>query len=108
MEENPPSIPSALKNLSTEMRCGILSNAKGEIVIIHDKEISSEIQWVEYNPQQQIFSLIHSDGTVQNLGLKFDAKMESNLKHGMDVIFAHIVDGTTQSTYKATLVLQEY
>ena len=52
-------------DLHKEMRCGLLSNEKGEILLIYDGELASYIQWVEYNPSNEIFSLIHLDGTAQ-------------------------------------------
>lgn len=96
------------EKLNAEMRCGILSNAKGEILIIHDKPIRSDIQWVEYNPDEKTFFLIHMDGTSQDLGLEFDQKMIENLKHGTEVALAQIADGKMQSSQKTTLIIQDY
>ena len=97
-----------IDDLTTEMRCGIISNKKGEIVIIHDQPIVSKIQWIEYDPNKSDFSLVHEDGTIQNLGLPFDDKMTKNLKHGAEVILAYVVNGEFKRTYKTTLVTQDY
>lgn len=98
----------AVPDLNSAMRCGILSNENGEILIIHDQPIRSRIQWIEYNPHEESFSLVHQDGAIQDLGLKFDAKMKENLKHGVEVILAHVVSGEFKRTYKTTLVIQSY
>ena len=74
------------------MRCGMFTNAKGEILIVHDKEIASPIQWIEYYEADDIFSLIHENGHIQPLGLKLDHKMKENLLHGSKVTLAHLVD----------------
>jgi len=94
--------------LSTEMRCGVLSNKHGEILIIYDKPIQSKIQWIEYRPENEEFFLIHENGTPQELGLTFDSKMKENLQHGIEVILAHVIDGKFQSTYKTSLIIQDY
>lgn len=100
--------PKAINDLKTEMRCGILSNRKGEIVIIHDQPIVSKIQWIEYDPNESDFLLVHEDGTVQNLGLPFEDKMKNNLQHGTEVILAYVVNGEFKTTYKTKLVIQDY
>jgi len=98
------SIPKS--DLNSEMRCGILSNSNGEIMIIHDQPMSSEIQWVEYDYVEDIFSLVHEDGSTQNLGFEFDKTMKDNLKHGSEVILAYVQNGQIKKAYKTNIVIQ--
>ena len=87
-----------LKDLKTEMRCGMFTNAKGEVLIVHDQEIASPIQWIEYDEADDSFSLIHENGHIQPLGLKLDHKMKENLLHGSEVTLARLVDKKIKSS----------
>lgn len=108
MDENQDSINNCLRSLSSEMECGILSNKSGGIVVFYDQPLRSDIQWVEFDQNKEVFSLIHEDGSIQNLGLPFDNKMKKNLQHGEEVILAYISNGEFKRTYKTTLVIQDY
>lgn len=97
-----------LKSLNSEMRCGILSNAQGDIIIIHDKEITSDIQWIEYNTSDLSFSLVGRGGIQQDLGLKFDIKMQSNIEQARHVTLIHMTDDDNHKQQKVNLVIQTY
>ena len=99
---------SMFKDLSQEMRCGIFTNPQGEILIIHDKELQSEIQWVEYDPNEQSFSIIHEDGGIQELGIPFNQKIKDNLAHGQEVTLALMVDKKIQSSQKTVFVIRDH
>ncbi len=94
--------------MNMEMRCGILSNAKGEIVIIHDRGMKSPVQWVEYHVGDNKIFLIHEDGSSQNLGLEIDGRMKGNLSHGVGITLVRIVDGKVGATQKVSLMIQDY
>ena len=94
--------------LTEEMRCGIFTNAKGEILIIHDKDMPSDVEWIEYNTIEDQFSLIHHDGQTQDLGIKFDTKIKQNLLHGTEVTLALMLDKKIVSSHKAVFVIKEY
>lgn len=105
-EESPGNF--IVKNLNQEMRCGIFTNPQGEILIIHDLALQSEIQWVEYDPNEQTFSIIHEDGRVQELGIPFNQKIKDNLSHGQEVTLAHMIDKKIQSSQKVIFVIREH
>lgn len=94
--------------LSKEMRCGMFTNSKGQILIGHDQDIQSDIQWIEYDQSDNSFVLIHEDGTVQDLGLNIDKKMQSNIVHGIDVTLVKVVDNKMLSSQNVTLVVKDY
>ena len=97
-----------LESLNTQMRCGILSNAHGDVVILYDKEIKSDVQWIEYNTSEFSFSLVYEDGSLQDLGLKFDNKMQNNIQQAKEVTLIHIIDGKKHKEQKINLIIQTY
>ena len=94
--------------LDQEMRCSILSNANGDIVILHDQPLTSEIQWVEFDITNLQLNLVHEDGTNQNLGIAIEPKMAANLKNGTVVQLALLQNEEFKSVYKTTIVIQDY
>lgn len=95
-------------SLEQEMRCSILSNANGDIVILHDQPLTSEIQWIEFNTKSLQLNLVHEDGTNQNLGITIEPKMAQNLKNGTEVQLALLQEDGFQSVYKTTIIIQDY
>lgn len=95
-----------LKDLNTEMRCGMFTNEKGEILIVHDQEIASPIQWIEYDEADYSFSLIHENGYIQPLGLKLDNKMKANLTHGSKVTLSYLVDNKVKSSQTVVFLVK--
>ena len=106
-DKNVSDFPIA-EPLNTAMRCGIFTNANGEILIIHDQEINKPVQWVEYHKKDNQMLIIHEDGQSQDLGLKIDKKMQDNLLHGMEVNFSYLKDKEVKSVQKVVLVIQDY
>jgi hypothetical protein len=94
--------------LNTEMRCGIVTNGKGDILIVHDKEMRSDIQWIEYDEDTETLFLIHEDGLPQDLGIKLTPKLKSNLSHGVDVVLAQIRDKQIVHSQLVSILLQKY
>ncbi|NCO03052.1 MAG: hypothetical protein GW903_02535 [Alphaproteobacteria bacterium] len=94
--------------LYEEMRCSILSNPKGDILILHDKLIRSDIQWVEFNTHDLKLSLIHKDGMPQDLGIDIDPVMAMNIKQGNKVQFALLQDKKIVDVKNSTIVIQDY
>lgn len=90
------------------MRCGLFTNAKGEILIIHDQEIGSPVQWIEYHKKDNQMFLIHENGVSQDLGILIDPKMQGNLLHGMNVVLSYLKDKKIVSSQKVSLLIQDY
>lgn len=94
--------------LNTEMRCGILTNAKGEILILHDQDISAAVQWVEFDSENDKVYLVLENGRLQSLGFHIDAKMKSNLMQGLEVTLVKLADKKIQSSQNATIIIKDY
>lgn len=97
-----------LKNLSTQVKCGIFTNKQGDILIVQDSPLSSEIKYVEYDPANNSFSLVYTNGFTQNLGIDINENMKKNLKQGKEVNFAYIANEKIQSVHTAMLLIQNY
>ena len=106
MSDQNPELPM-LENLNTQMRCGIFTNAGGEILIIHDQKIEGVIDYIQYDLREPSFSLIFDDGKIQNLGIDFDEIIKSNLLHGSEVTLAYMDAKTIQSSQKVLFLINK-
>lgn len=95
-----------LDHLSSKMRCGIFTNAQGEILIIHDRKITSTVDYIEYDPQEKSFSLIYDDGKMQELGVEFNEKIKDNLLHGSEVTLARMKNKKIISSQKILFLIR--
>lgn len=94
--------------LNKIMKCGMFTNDQGDILIIHDQPIAQTVDWVEYRPSDQTFSLICENGSVQDLGIELDKKTKNNLSTGRGVKLAYIDGGTIQSVQTVHIIIQDY
>lgn len=99
---------SILQSLNDEMRCGIFTNGKGQILIIHEQNLRSDIQWVEYDPSIGTFALIHEDGSPQDLGIDVHEKMRANLNLAKEVTLAKMVNKNVESVQTITFLIKDY
>lgn len=106
MSDQTPESP-ILDKLNSTMRCAILTNSKGEILIIHDKNLDGVVDYIEYDPTEQSFSLIFDDGRMQDLGLEFDEKIKKNLLHGAEVNLVYMESKVIQSSQKTVFLIRE-
>lgn len=90
------------------MKCGMFTNADGQVLLVHDKPVSSDIQWVEYNTDEKKFTLIHEDGSTQDLGIDLNEKSCANLLSGMEVRLAYISNHKIQDVQTVSIVIQDY
>ncbi len=97
-----------LKDLNTQMRCGIFSNAGGDILIVHDQEINNELDYVEYDLSDDSFHLIFTDGRMQSLGIEFDPRMKSNLQQGKEVTLSHLKDKQIIASRKTAFIVRNF
>lgn len=94
--------------LNTETRCCILSDPHGKIIIVHDKEIRSELQWVEYDRQEHTLNLIHEEGQIQDLGIRLNEAMRKNISHGSEITLVKLESGKLHEERKLVLVIKDY
>ncbi len=97
-----------LDPLSKSGRCGIFTNANGQILIIHSDELESSIQWLEYDKADNTLFVIHENGGTQDLGLAIDPKAQSNILQAAEVTMAHFANKKIQSSQTITLIIREY
>jgi len=97
-----------MEPLKDIMKCGILSNDNGELLIIHDQPFTSKVEWIEYNTQEENLSLILENGHVQDLGIELSQKTCSNVSNGTNVNLAYINDAKLQDVLNVSIVIQDY
>ena len=95
-------------NLHSEMRCGIFTGPKGDIIIVHDQSILQPILWIEYTPEDHSFILVYEDGTIQNLGIDMPKNMLEHLTKGDNVTLSHIPTNGPVSSKTITFIVKEY
>lgn len=94
--------------LNQVMRCSILSNVHGDIVILHGQAFMSEISWVEFNKIENAFMIVYEDGEMQNLGIPIEPQMAENIAQGTIVQFVLMVDDKMTTVTKTSVVIQDY
>ena len=94
--------------LKDEMRCSLLSNDNGDIMIVHDKPLKSQIQWVEFNPNDVTLFLVYEDGTNQRLGIKIPQDMIEDIKKGTSIKINQIENKTIKTTQETSIIIQDY
>ena len=77
-------------------------------MIAHDRELTSTIQWIEYDPESDDFSLIHEDGNLQALGIEFDEKTKDNLLKSQEVVLLLVRNKEVVSKKTAIILIKEY
>ncbi len=101
--ENP-----VLPPLAPQMKCAAFTNKKGDLLIAHEEPLPSRLLWVEYDRPLQMFSLIHKEGRIQDLGVEMTQDMLNTLHSGKVIQVAHIKQKKVQSAQKATLIIRDY
>jgi len=94
--------------LNQVMRCSILSNAHGDIVILHGQAFMSEISWIEFNNIENTFMIVYEDGEMQSLGIPIEPAMAANISSGTLVQFVLMVDDKMTTVTKTNIVIQDY
>lgn len=87
-----PEDPTAARPLSQEIRCGILSNAAGKVMFLHEGPISTPL-WAELDTQAGEIAFVYDDGTSRALGLHLDRDMIGNLRCGEELLLARMQNG---------------
>ena len=95
-----------LEPLNQKMSCGVFSNAKGNILIIHNQDLHSPVEWIEFHVHENTFSLILENGRIQDLGLRIDDKMRNNILRSQEVALAKIENNEIHDTQKVTFIVQ--
>lgn len=89
------------------MRCGILSNAAGQMMLMHEGDIPDGLDYLEYNETDNTLSLIYKGGASQNTGLSITEDMAFNLFEGKEVLLAKMTDKKFTAFRKIPFVFSE-
>lgn len=90
------------------MKFGLLSNPKGEMIIIHNVPLGQDVSWIEYTPQEEVFYIIYEDGQSEKLDLNFSESMKNNIINGTEVNISYIDDKKVLSNKIVTILIKEY
>lgn len=88
------------------MDCGLFTNAKGEILLVHYNNLPDEIDYMQYDPAYLTFSLIYENGQMQKLGLTMEDRINSNLVNGTEVTLARMKDKKFVSAQKVIFLIE--
>lgn len=108
MSDDNTHLQNAAQSLNDQMRCGLLASPNGDIMIVHDQRLPSDLEWIEYNQKDNRLFLINDEGHPMDLGLNIDEAMKKNLCHGVEVILAQISDTKIVAKQKVSIVIQDY
>lgn len=94
--------------MNTDMRCCIVADPAGNIVIVHDKDIKSALQWIEYDPKDNKLFLIHEEGQIQDLGIYPNDAMKKNIAHGSEIKLVKFSNNLFESEQSVVLLIKDY
>lgn len=82
-----------LDHLQNEMKCALLTNSDGQILIIHDQELIDNVAWIELdNVCSDELTLVFDNGKMQGLGINLSKQENINLIHGQEITLALLED----------------
>lgn len=99
---------SIFDNLSDKMRCGIFTNASGDVMIVHDRPLISDVNWVEFDDGDNSVSIIYEHGEIQPLGISFDKKMVENLKKAGCIELMYFSAGQVIGKISVSFIVKNY
>ncbi len=67
------------------MRCGLLCNKEGKILLLHDAELPQEIDYLNYDEVNNTLSIIYIDGQMQESGLNITELVSKNIRSGIEI-----------------------
>lgn len=94
--------------LMEQMRCTLLTNDHGDVIVLHDQPLKSEVQWVEFNEEELSFTIVYEDGNIQPLGIQIALKFGKHISKSTKVQFALVKDKKTVAVQKVSIVIQDY
>lgn len=95
------------ENLSEKMRCAILTNSTGNIMVIHDQPLHSTVQWLELDTINNKLFLVYEDGDMQDFGYPIEADVLKNIKAGQSVELAYFTEGKIESKTQTSFIFRD-
>jgi hypothetical protein len=96
------------KKLSTRMKCAILTNDHGEIVILHSDKITDDIEWVEFHSFENDLTIVYDTGHTQHLGIDINSAIKDNLLKAKEITLAHIDEKTIKTRISVNLIISDH
>ena len=94
-------------NLNQRMRCGVFVTEDSRVLIVHDRVLESEVQWVECDPEAGAFSLIYEDGRAQELGISMSPDMQGYLAYTTEIILSQLQDNQLKNSQKVSFIYKD-
>lgn len=104
--ENSPQHKPVLESLGSTMDCGLFTNEKNDILLVHYEELPDVVDYMQYDPSILKFSLIYENGQIQELGLTMQDRIDANLRNGAEVTLARMKDKKIASTQKVVFLIE--
>lgn len=95
------------EKLSEQMRCAILTNSIGNIMVIHDQPLNSPVQWLELDTISNKLFLVYEDGDMQDFGYKIEADVLNNIRTGQNVDLAYFSEGEIKSKVQTSFIFRD-
>ena len=95
------------RDLRKEMLAELVVNEKGEIWILHDKQLPGILLWVEFDTIDDSITLCMEDGKIQKLGITVNRQMKKSVMKARKV-YTMLTDGKTiQDMYLVPIVVRK-
>ncbi|MEM8834019.1 MAG: hypothetical protein AAGB32_05715, partial [Pseudomonadota bacterium] len=79
-------------NCDSKMDCGVFTSKEGNILIVHDKPLQSDVEWVQYDPEHQKIYIVCDDGELLDTGIDLNQDTLSHLSNGQKVFLSLVQD----------------
>ncbi len=99
---------TSINTLSEIMRCGVFTNAQGKVFVVHDSDIPSPVDWVEYDEYEKKVSIVTEDGVMQDLGIEINDQTHNNIIGSEEITIAKLNDGEFSAVQTVSLIVKDY
>ena len=96
------------QTLKDMMRCGVLANENGEVMILHEQDLPAPIQWVEFDPDINSFVFIFENAEILEFGHVIHPQSEQHILNSGEITFCHVKKGEILKTWKTPFIAKHY
>lgn len=82
--------PKKPATLAEMMQIGLIMHEDGKIWLFHNKAFPSELQWVEYDGDENTVSFICKGGLAIDLGMPLTPEMSEEWRHAEYMMTSHV------------------
>jgi hypothetical protein len=94
---DPRKVAQKPKTLSDLMKIALIIHEDGLIWVFHDKKLPDELDWVDFDADENKIYFIGKRGIPMNLGLKMKGNQFENLLNCEFLMAAHVENDDVQS-----------